>query len=195
MKRKAGFQWRSTVLVLACVLSITSFSGCSGVDLPAFNDNYVNLTKQSYAAADMLLQQSKNVITSETPLHIGVLTNIKRPSETNALGQVIASQIGARFVQLGYNVTTSPALDPMAINTPAASGYAGQGMSAGGAMDKATITGHYAVARKEVLVNLRIIEDSTGKVMAAYDYNLPHNSDIKELMETEHEKTDAVFGF
>lgn len=188
MEHKARFVWRHIFLGAVCLASLSVMSACSGTNFRPFSPEYVNLTERSYGAADMLLQQSKNVITSETPLAIGRLTNIKRPSETNALGQIIASQIGARFVQLGYNVTTAPALDAVAINSQPAA-YVEQGG------DEAMITGHYAVARKDVIVNLRIIEESSGRVLAAYDYNLPLNSDVKELMAAEGEKSNSILGF
>jgi len=197
MRNKTGHFWRYLFLGTVCTLSLAGVTGCSGgVNLPPFgNGQYVNLTEQSYGAADMLLQQSKNVINSETPLEIGMLTNIKRPSETNALGQIIASQIGARFVQLGYNVKTSPALDSMAIDTqPSSAAYSSQGGYAD-SNSKAMITGHYAVARKDVLVNLRIIEESSGKVLAAYDYSLPLNSDVRQLMAAEGDKGNSILGF
>ncbi len=197
--------WRALrygFLGATCFVGLVSFSGCAGSNLSPFDRSYVNVTEASYAAADMLLQQSKNVVTPETPLHIGMLTNIKRPSETTAFGQVVASQIGARFVQLGYNVTTSPALNAMAIDNPAAydpnnsaMGYSSP-MSSGssGAGVKSMITGHYAVARRDILVNLRIIEEGTGRVLAAYDYSMPLNSDIKELINTGEDK-GSLFSF
>lgn len=182
---------RRGLLGLACLIGLATVTGCAS---GPFNREYVNVTEQSYAAADMLLQQSKNVITSETPLQIGVLTNIKRPSEMTALGQVIASQIGARFVQLGYNVTTSPALNAMAIDSPTYSDAMAPSTpvpSGGGVGPRSMITGHYAVAKRDVIVNLRVIEEGSGRVLAAYDYSLPLNSDIKELISIESKETNA----
>lgn len=190
--------WRQCFLGMACVAALGSFSACSGSSLSPFDSNYVNVTETSYAAADMLLQQSKNILTSETPLQIGVLTNIKRPAETTAFGQIIASQIGARFVQLGYNVTTSPAINAMAIDNtamyspPMAMAPAATG---GGSGMKSMITGQYAIARRDVLVNLRVIEEGSGRVLAAYDYSLPLNGDIKELVSTEERNGNSILGF
>lgn len=183
---------RRGLLGLACLIGLATITGCTSTP---FHRSYVNVTEKNYAAADMLLQQSKNVITSETPLHIGVLTNIKRPAEITAFGQVTASQIGARFVQLGYNVTTSPALNAMAIDSPAYSDAMAPSASvSSGVGPRSMITGHYAVAKRDVIVNLRVIEEGSGRVLAAYDYTVPRNSDIKELISTETEE-DKAFSF
>lgn len=135
------------------------------------------LTSSSYAAADMLIQQSRHFLTTDTNLEIGVITDLDSPNERTNFGSMVAEQIASRFVQLGYNVSVS--------DMPQA-----QGAAPGGAV----ITGRYAVARDGVLVNLRIIEAGAGKVLAAYDYTVPKTPDVRELTKTQADK-DSFFSF
>jgi len=186
---------RYLMIVISCVFVLT---GCSAslFQNEIFEGKKVNVTEVSYAAADMLIQQTKAFVTSDTVLQIGMLTDMQRPDHTTAFARMIPSHIGARFVQLGYNVTASSfqamtgapqeamlsggSYDNAVYQPPT------RRMSSGGNIaDQALITGHYVVAKSGVLVNLRIIETSTGRVLAAYDYSLPLSGDIKELVKTQ----------
>lgn len=142
------------------------------------------LTQSSYAAADMLIQQSRSFITPATPLEIGALTDLDNPNELTNFGNMVAQQIASRFVQLGYNVSATADLTgaPSAMGEAPPS-YAMPGTTA--APGRLVITGRYAVARDAVLVNLRLIEAATGKVAAAYDYTVPKTMNIRELTKTE----------
>lgn len=148
-----------------------------------------NVAESSYAAADMMIQQSRSFITPETPLEIGVLTDLDNPNERTNFGRLVAEQIASRFVQLGYNVSAQPGI------MPPPDMAAPQAMSNnGGGVGSAVITGRYAVARDEVLVNLRIVGADTGKVIAAFDYNVPKTRDVRELVKTQADK-DSFFDF
>jgi len=47
-------------------------------------------------------------MTPMTPLKMAVIANVAAPEEITPLGQQLANHIGARFVQLGYNVQSLP---------------------------------------------------------------------------------------
>jgi len=148
-----------------------------------------SVTESSYGAADMLIQQSRSFITQETPLEIGTLTDLDNPNERTNFGQMITGQIASRFVQLGYNVASGDRHDGMPSEMAPSSP-----VSSSGNHNRALITGRYAVARDEVLVNLRIIEAGSGKVLAAYDYNIPKTRDVRELTKTQADK-ESFFNF
>lgn len=150
-----------------------------------------NVAESSYGAADMLVQQSRSFITQQTPLEIGVLTDLDNPNERTNFGQIVAEQIASRFVQLGYTVSA-----PSGSGAPPGMDAMGTGQPAGmmGMPGRAVITGRYAVARDEVLVNLRIVEADNGKVLAAYDYNVPKTRDVRELVKSQADK-DNFFDF
>ncbi len=189
MRQKTSYASYRFFVLFFYMAGIFLLAGCAAPIL-GNNANQQPLSQDSYNAADMLIQQSRNVITAETPLQIGVLNDIRTPNETTALGRLITDQIGARFVQLGYNVTAiGPVQDVMAMpqNTTqdvyTAQNYGSSAMTA--PSEKAVITGHYAFARKNILVNLRILESTSNRVLAAYDYTLPINSDLRELARTQ----------
>jgi hypothetical protein len=155
------------------------------------HSNYTQLRENNYAAADMLIQQSRNNLSLETAIETGILTEVNKPGVYTALGRIIPSQIGARFVQLGYTVKT--------LSYESMSGSQAQGSDQGNYMQDQSpadvlIAGNYALGRKDVFVNLRLVEIGSGKILAAYDYNVPLTSDIRELSKTEEEK-GRLFSF
>ncbi len=176
------------------VLSLLVLAGCGSLYRTPPGPS---LAESSYSATDRLMQQSRGIITPQTMLSIGTLMDLNQPGETSALGRMIAEQIAARYVQLGYNVTVNqdPGADQIS-SGPAVpvTSLDGGSMSSGPApAGPARITGQYVLARNDILINLRVVEQGSGRVLAAYDYNLPLTSDIKELSKTASQRR-SFFG-
>lgn len=170
--------------------------GCTASVLGGSNpqQQQQNIAQTNYAAADMLIQQSKSLVTADTPVQIGMLSDMDSPAEMTAFGRVVTGQIGARFVQLGYNVSSGDGMPMDNGGMGGGMGYAPAGNGGGAVSGPVSITGQYALAKKTILVNLRLIEMQGGRVLAAYDYSLPLNSDTKELARTAADK-NSLFGF
>lgn len=192
----------SGIFLLSAIAALLILSGCAfgGGRAP---DPRAGLKTSSYTATDNLIQQSRTVVTHETAIQAGPLTDIDRPSEQTAFGQIIIQQVSARLVQLGYNVTASlapPGAMPMSGGDMMAAGDSGYGAppSSYGAMAapaSLTLMGQYAHGKKEVFVNLRFVEAQTGRILAATDYTIPYDRDIKELMRSSVDKNSSFFGF
>jgi len=188
------------ILLLVAVLPFAAGCTASVFGGSTAMEQQKSMAEASYAAADMLIQQSKILVTSETALQIGVLSDMDNPAEATAFGRVVTGQIGARFVQLGYNVSSglpgggmAGAMDGDAAygaTYDAASMDSGMGAPVAGPV---LIAGQYALAKKTVMINLRLTEIQTGRVLAAYDYSMPLNSDIKQLSKTAADK-NSFFG-
>lgn len=180
---------RNTALSLICVCSL---SACAAAlhSLDLNHDDTGTLAQNSYGAADMLIQQSRSFIDKDTILEITPLTDLDNPGEITNFGHMISSQIASRFVQLGYNVVLSP-MEPGFENAavPITAAEPGSGIA-----DKTMIAGRYARARNDVLINLRLIENGTGRVLASYDYAVNNTSDVRKLSKTQAEK-DSSFLF
>jgi len=204
------------ILSTVCLFGVGALglTGCANnlVSNP-FAGPGVNLTATSYDAADRLLQQAKMALTQTTPLQVAPLTDINHPNEITAFGRTVSNQIGARFVQLGFNVSI-PGFDEMMLAREQAQGPAGgarpieegdmgaplpgaapynnipRAAPSGGVM----ITGQYVVAQKDVLVNLRIVEQGSNRILGAYDYSVPLSSDIRTMVRTKAQR-NSFFGF
>lgn len=186
---------KARLRLFMALLILPLSGGCTASVLGGSGEPPQNMAQVNYAAADMLIQQSKTLVTADTPMQVGSLTDLDHPAEATAFGRMVAEQVGARFVQLGYNVTTaagSGAMTPMYD-----SGYGGGAMAGGrnmAASGPVSISGQYAQGKKSVLVNLRLTEQQTGRVLAAYDYNIPLTGDVRQLARTSADK-NSFFGF
>lgn len=156
--------------VIAIGVGVLTLAGCTAVarEVRRFPENFnppVNVVEYNYAAADALVGQARERVTLNDSISIGILQpmNLKPEEKTPPLGQVIADHIGNRLVQLGYKVQES-----------------------GG---NAVINGSYTIAPYDILVNLRMVEVSSGRVVAATDYRLPLGSETYELL-----NRDVFFG-
>lgn len=178
---KKRYVIRTTLILPLLLFCGTAFlTACSGTALQNdfFTGQEVNLAESSYGAADMLSQQSRSFVTPETPLQIGRLSDMRAPQDMTAFGRIVASHVGSRFVQLGYNVVTAM---PVPVTVPGQEASTGTGQAAppGGAM----ITGQYAIARRDIIINLQVVDGQSGRLLAAYDYSVPMTADVKALLD------------
>lgn len=180
--------WR-LFLVLAWAMPV--LVACGPASLGILSTPQVNMTAASYGAADMLLQQSQTKLSQHTVLALGALQDLKLPNGNAPLGRIIAAQVGARFVQLGYNVhmpddigTVSAGDMPASPATPVMkaplNGAPGKGVSVGNT--QAMITGHYARSGNEVMVNIRVVDMGSGQIWGSYDYSMPLTNEVAEMM-------------
>lgn len=176
------------VLAAGLIASIPlTLTGCAQALLETgiFDGDSTNLLESSYGAADLLAHQAKGTLKPGAPIHTGILANLYPQLSSSAktgdtpgtapvmtsppppapFGKVITGQVGARLQQLGFNVI----------------GDGGAATMPGDAV----LTGQYARANGKVLVNLRLLDSGSGRVLAAYDYSLPVTGEISDLLGTD----------
>lgn len=128
----------------------------------------VNVLNSSYAAADQLSVQTiqkfprNNTVVIET-LEELVHADRKRPDGaviTNPkVGALIADQIEARFIQLGYNVMPQ------------------------GSPSKGKVVGLYEIVGRQLAVRIRLRDSKTDAMLGQYDYWLPITPSIRKHMD------------
>lgn len=167
-------------------------AACGPGTLRMLNQPTTNLTASSYGAADMLVQQAQSHLSQSTVLALGVLTDLKTPDSKAPFGKIVSGQVGARLVQLGYDVhmpddigtvsagdmPASPA-EPV-MKAPLDGSVADKGVSVGNV--QAMITGHYTRSGENILINLRIVDMGSGKIWGSYDYTIEMTNEIAEMV-------------
>lgn len=200
MKARFGLQ----IVLVAAGLLLPGCAVTEEIRTHLFDTTKVNLTENTYAAADMLAQQTQSRMTPQTPLRIAVLTDVTTPGETTAFGQQVANHLGSRFVQLGYNVHSVPLppgmmaaqvnAEPMALNpTGGAPQPIRTGIGPSSGKGDALVTGTYSRMQNAIHVNLKVLQGADQKIIAAYDYTLPMTRDLREvsLSAAERQQRDA----
>ncbi len=157
-------------------LAVLGLGGCNpivigGLAAPKIlAQEKVNLLNSSFAAMDILVQQSQGYFPVGTPLVVSdpieiIDTDRKVVLEHQKVGSVLGIQYLNRLTQLGYNARHG-----------AAHANKGQGLIEGVYQIKAADLGG-----GQMSVSLRM-KDANGKVIARHDYALPLTYDIKRYM-------------
>lgn len=180
-----------SVLGIGLVSVLAACDPSTGFD---FNtEPSVSMRDMSYKAADVLIMQTKNTMPAGTPILLGTLSDVNRMETSTALGRMITEQVGARMAQRGFNVADVRFRNAINVKEHYANAAeAGEyflsrdtSVLKGEQDVGAVVTGTYAKAQREVLVNLRMIDARTSRILAATDYRLPINSDVRTLLKSE----------
>lgn len=205
---------RPSSLLLCGIAAAMLFgvSGCATVITTlqsATEQEKSKILHTSYGAADILAQQSGEFITPSDVISVEPLLPLNAKNNQAAFGHVVVQNVAARLVQLGYKVGI-PGQIPQTPYTPPAQPYpvvdaygnvtsvvpvqpyqqpqiatyaAGQGI---------ILTGHYAETRTGMLVSLRLVNKTQNRVLGAYDYSIPMQSQVKDLLRTDQDPKDQT---
>ncbi len=138
-----------------------------------FKSDEVNLSAKNYAAGDYLVQQIDEYISPSSPISTQALTLVGEPAITSELGATITQQVGERLSQLGYEV----------IPSPSAAGYV-HGVNPSPKHERFTLGGTYDTQKHDVLINLRVVRNSDGKIVGRFDYQMPRSGELRALSES-----------
>ena len=130
------------------------------------------LLERSYAAADYLVGQTRASVNKQTLIVPEPLVHATT-GDLTPFGQIIMSQISARFTQLGYNVRA------MDYDARAYSPYVTD--------NSVILTGTYlpdgyVLTNGDVKIALKMIDKSSNRILGAFDYFIPMTYEMTELM-------------
>ena len=143
------------------------------------------LIATSYKAADALLAQAAGQIAREHPLIVATLVNINALEESTPLGRLISEQVGARMAQQGYRVVELKIRQKLYMKR-----NEGELMLTREIRDiarqqdaQALVIGTYTEGADRVFVNLKLTQIETNIALAAVDYALPLDMNIRALLQ------------
>jgi len=178
---------RFLTLAVLAVAAVTSLSACAPAtrgtlgSLPTRDEK--PLSNYSYSAADSLMSRARGSVTAATPLLVATIGNVDSVETSSPLGRMISEQISSRLSQRGYNVSEMKLRSSINVTEggeyilsrdPAAITAEHQAAAA--------VTGTYTRAGDHVLVNLRLIDLGSGRIVTSYDYTMPMTDDIRSLL-------------
>lgn len=154
-------------------------------------NNYTDnlLARETYRAADRMMNQSRKVARN-TPVLVGTINDIDRLETASTFGRVIQEQVSTRLTQRGYNVTELKLRNSLNIKqgliNPSESGefMLSRDLEAlkGEHKTAAVITGTYTAAGEEVMVNLKLLDVATGRILGSTDYSVTLDSNTRKLI-------------
>jgi TolB-like protein len=142
------------------------------------------LIAASYRAADALASQAGETLSSQHPVIIATLVNINALEESSPLGRLISEQLGARLTQQGYRVIELKIRQKLYMKR-----HEGELMLTREIRDiaqqhnaQALIIGTYTEGADRVFINLKLTQVETNIALAAVDYALPLDMNIRALL-------------
>lgn len=141
------------------------------------------LLEANYAAADALLLQVPQ-LDPRQPVLVGTLVHIDRLGESSRLGRLCSEQIAGRMVQRGVRVTELKMRETLAM-------VPGQGELllsrevrevSRAQSAQAVVVGTYAATAQSVFVGLKLVSPAGNTVLAAHDYVLPVDDNVRILL-------------
>jgi len=163
------------------------------------NESYTDneLAYETYRAVDRILNQANMAPGNNTPLIVGTLSNINTMEKSHSFGRVVSEQASTRLVQRGHDVSELRLRN--SVNIKQGHGdiaEAGEYMMSrdieairGEYKIGRVVTGTYGIAGKEIMVNLKMIDIATGKIMGSTDYAVDIDTNVQKLIQ------DNAFSF
>jgi TolB-like protein len=163
------------------------------------NESYTDneLAYETYRAVDRILHQANMAPGNNTPLIVGTIANINQMEKAHSFGRVVSEQASTRLVQKGHDVSELKLRNSVNIkqgHVDLAEG--GEYMMSrdiesirGEYKIGRVVTGTYGIAGKEIMVNLKMVDIATGKILGSTDYAVVIDSNIQKLIQ------DNAFSF
>lgn len=179
-------------LRLATVAGLLSLSGCAAFD-PSGRPEKVEPTYEAaaqsdfinanYKAAEVLIAQFAKYA-SEGTMIVATVVNIDSLEHSSTLGRLVSEQVAARFGQRGYTMVEMKFRNQVYMKrnegelllTREISEVARQHQA------QAVIVGSYGVSSDTVFINIKVVQPGTNTVLAAHDYALPLNRDVRSML-------------
>lgn len=174
---------KKTLIALSAALALANIAGCStGPTYEAAANS--KLIEANYTGVDALLSSARQPLDKNLPLLVATLVNVDALTESSRFGRALSEQIGARFTKLGYPVVELKLRENIFVKQSEGELLLSREVKDISLNHKAqaVVVGTYAEGRDYVYVNLKLIGINDNMVMAAHDYVLPVDSNIKSLL-------------
>ena len=177
--------------LLTAVGASLLLAGCIGNRLPrnyssASYDSVAQseLIAANYKAADALLAQAGTQLAHQHPVIVATLVNINALEESSPLGRLISEQVGARLAQNGHRVVELKIRQKLYMKR-----NEGELMLTREIKDiarqqdaQALVIGTYTEGADRVFINMKLTQIETNLTLAAVDYALPLDMNIRALL-------------
>lgn len=180
---------RRASLLLGSLLGLGVLTGCADVGYGRSEPTYSSvasheLVAASYRAADALLAQLQVNEPSNGPVLTATLVNIDALDRSSTLGRMVSEQVSARFSQRGRSMIEMKLRSGIYVRRTEGELILTREIAelARQQRAQAILLGTYALGENAVFVNLKVVHPVTSVVLAASDYALPMNREIRGLL-------------
>jgi TolB-like protein len=121
---------------------------------------------------------------SNAPFIVATLVNIDQLEQSSTLGRLISEQVASKMTQLGHNVLELKVRNSVYLKRNEGELLLTREIRevASNHRAQAVIVGTYAESATLVYVNLKVVNPATNVVLAAHDYALPLNKQVRSML-------------
>jgi len=178
-----------TLLILPILLFFTACAPVNQTASKSWTNN--SLAKKTYNAVDMVLKQTN--IPTGTPVLVGTLSDINALETSTSFGRVVSEQLSTRLAQRELNVTELKLRNNLNIKrglykaTESGEFLLSRDVAAIAREQNAVavMTGTYAVANDFIMINLKMIDVTSGKIIGATDYSVRNDQNMQDLLNSD----------
>lgn len=128
-------------------------------------------------------------ISPPSTLIIASLANLDALNRSSTLGRVISEQVSATFTKTGYQMRELKLGHSVYVRQQGELMLTREIRELARIHDaQAVVAGTYALSSEQVYVNLKVIRPQDNVVLAAHDYVLPMDKNIRRMLRTEQPK-------
>ncbi|CAN7341786.1 FlgO family outer membrane protein [Acidovorax sp. LjRoot66] len=137
--------------------------------------------ERNHRAADALLLQAP--LDPQHAVLVATLVNVDRLNESSRLGRIFSEQIGSRLVRRGLRVTELKLREDVAMQRTGELLLSREVREVSRAHDaQAVVVGTYAVSTTTLFISLKIVNPVGNTVVAAHDYAMPVDENVRSLL-------------
>jgi TolB-like protein len=172
--------------IVGMLITAVIMSGCAQVNKSCEKESsrcnsFIN---SNYNAADILINNAAKKMPKGSSVIMATVVNIDSIETSSTLGRVISEQVTTRFVDASMEMIELKFRDSIYVKQNEGELALTREISkiAKERNANAVIVGTYAVSDSDVYVNLRVVDPVTNVSIAATDYVLPLNDDMRIML-------------
>lgn len=180
-------------LFLAAVVAAGVFSSCQSSTYSTYRTAPVietNLVEMNHEAGSNLIKDASVELDQSKLIIVASFVNIDDLYDSSSFGRIASQQVATQFTRNGYHVIEMLLRKDVYIKEHQGEFLLSRRLRDIGTSQnaQAVLVGTYAVGGTHVYVTTKVIDTWNNKTIASYDYKLPLDKDIRELLERNTEK-------
>lgn len=186
--------------VLYCLIAAASLLVLSACDSlpktpePTYEQaQNLSFSTANYNAANELMKRYQGPASASNtskgdgagaPFIVATLVNIDQLEQSSTLGRLVSEQIASRMTQMGFSVVELKVRNSVYMKRNEGEFMLTREISdiASAHKAQAVVIGTYAESASMVYVNLKLVNPTNSRILAAYDYALPLDAMVRSLL-------------
>ncbi|MEI6413124.1 MAG: FlgO family outer membrane protein [Pseudomonadota bacterium] len=173
-------RWLTLGLVLFTAVGTT---GCQSL-LINKSPPKAEVIVSNHTAADVLIQQAGPNLAHNSTLLVASFVNVDDLTLSSTFGRLAAEQVAGQFTACGYQIVEAALRNSLYIRERQGQFLLSRELRELSSDFNAptVIVGTYAVGRERIYVNARLVRAADNVVVAAYNYELPIDRDVSQML-------------